>query len=624
MKTKNPGKYNKRAGCSIRFEIVKQDGPARLGKIVLADLELSTPCLVEHTSKGAKLVDVEKGGELPLVKDKSLERGILLANTPPIPHTKTPLTPHLVNLHQKKLSSLSTKQNLGVYLPVLEDPEEMHDLLGACKNVKPLLVVLSNIQHIYNKPRVLVSTLINTRRNLGPDVLVYTPLTPPHLIPLLLYLGVDLVDNLAAGIASSKGFWIHPLREEVRSTPPTCGCQACSLGAKSPHQHNQLLIKNLLRYARETISEGQLRDMVEQWSTHSGSVYTCLRVADMEKKEFLEEHTPSRKNVRIFCVTTHSTTRPEVTTWHNRILTRYTPEKDFPLLLLLPCTKRKPYSKSRTHQTLNRIIASSLGEKKHALNRVVVTSPLGIVPMELEKVFPAAHYETPATGYWSVEEKKVVETLLKHYLKEYRPENIVVHLPPEQSEIVEPILDVVSSGVHYTCENNPLSENSQKRLSEILASLRNDLPTVSPQKFLLVSTRKVADYQFGVGAGNKLLTGKTVIRGVKNLVVIDATTRAQIATIDLGTGLLSLTLMGAERLHPWTKYWVRTNFKPRTNTVFSVGVEDADPEIRPGDEVFILYQDKLVGVGKAVLRGEDMVLAGRGVAVNLRHYQRSD
>ncbi|RLG71164.1 MAG: hypothetical protein DRO11_04970, partial [Methanobacteriota archaeon] len=268
------------------------------------------------------------------------------------------------------------------------------------------------------------------------------------------------------------------------------------------------------------------------------------------------------------------------------------------------------------------ILHSSLGEKKHGLNRVVVTSPLGVVPMELERVFPAAHYETPATGYWSVEEKRVVKTLLNHYLEGYTPQNIVIHLPPEQSEIVEPVLDNSNLDVHHTCENNPLSEKSKKRLLELLSSLRDSLPRVSPKTCLVVSAQKVADYQFGVGAGNKLFNHKTVVRGVKNPVIIDSVTGTQIAAMDLETGFLSLTLMGAEKLYPWPNYWVRINFKPRTNTVFSVGVEEADPGIRPGDEVLVLYRDKLVGVGKAVLRGEDMALAERGVAVNLRHYQK--
>ncbi|RLG69248.1 MAG: hypothetical protein DRO11_08045, partial [Methanobacteriota archaeon] len=357
MKTrKQQTKNNKRAGFLLKFEILRHDGPARLGRLVLEDLELLTPCMVEHTPRGARLVDLEKGVEIPLVRGKPPEQGFLLADTPTIPYTQTPLTPRLVNLYEEKLSSLTNHKNLGVHLPILEDSKKMCLLLQACKNVKPLLVVLSNIQQVYNKPRKLVSTLTTIRKHLGPGVLVYTPLTPPHLIPLLLYLSVDLVDNLEVGIASSKGLWIHPLRDETEPEPPTCGCQACTLGTSSPHQHNQIITKNLLIYAREMISKGQLRDLVEQWSTHSERVYTSLRAADMEQKEFLEGYTSPRKNVRIFCVSTHSLTRPEVTTWHNRVLSRYTPNKEFPLLLILPCTKKKPYSTSKTHRTLNKIL----------------------------------------------------------------------------------------------------------------------------------------------------------------------------------------------------------------------------------------------------------------------------
>ena len=43
----------------------------------------------------------------------------------------------------------------------------------------------------------------------------------------------------------------------------------------------------------------------------------------------------------------------------------------------------------------------------------------------------------------------------------------------------------------------------------------------------------------------------------------------------------------------------------------------ADPEIRPSDQVIIIGE-KVIGVGRALMSGEEMVLSSRGVAVDLR------
>jgi len=42
-------------------------------------------------------------------------------------------------------------------------------------------------------------------------------------------------------------------------------------------------------------------------------------------------------------------------------------------------------------------------------------------------------------------------------------------------------------------------------------------------------------------------------------------------------------------------------------------------EIRPGDEVIVIHDGDLVGVGKSLLNGLEMTRAGKGLAVKLRH-----
>ena len=75
---------------------------------------------------------------------------------------------------------------------------------------------------------------------------------------------------------------------------------------------------------------------------------------------------------------------PDILSFQNRLLERYTLPKDTDVVVLLPCSAKKPYNQSRSHQLFYKSI--KLGIKKSS-NRITVwslTSPLGVVPRELE------------------------------------------------------------------------------------------------------------------------------------------------------------------------------------------------------------------------------------------------
>lgn len=61
------------------------------------------------------------------------------------------------------------------------------------------------------------------------------------------------------------------------------------------------------------------------------------------------------------------------------------------------------------------------------------------------------------------------------------------------------------------------------------------------------------------------------------------------------------------------------DFDLKTNTLFAPGVIDADSNIIPKDEVVIVRDGEVVAVGRAVLAGEEMKKAVKGVAVKIRH-----
>jgi archaeosine synthase len=157
-----------------------------------------------------------------------------------------------------------------------------------------------------------------------------------------------------------------------------------------------------------------------------------------------------------------------------------------------------------------------------------------------------------------------------------------------------------------------LSKDSLEHLSERISKLLADESATWIDK--VGEARRVCEYQFGLGAGEHLLPKGAEIKRYQLFYMGE-----QVAAINPADGLLALTLRGGEVLAKHGKYLVDISFEPKTGSVFCVGVEKAGEEIRPGDEVIVIYGGEVVGVGKALLNGIEMMRAEKGLALKLRH-----
>src|SRR5207245_1482509 len=83
--------------------------------------------------------------------------------------------------------------------------------------------------------------------------------------------------------------------------------------------------------------------------------------------------------------------RPEIVRFRRRIRQRYAKPPSARVLLLPPCSARKPYSTSRSHRRFRDAIVASANPT--AVHEVIVTSPLGLIPRELERFYPAGAYD---------------------------------------------------------------------------------------------------------------------------------------------------------------------------------------------------------------------------------------
>ncbi|MFQ6105953.1 MAG: DUF5591 domain-containing protein [Candidatus Hydrothermarchaeaceae archaeon] len=300
-------------------------------------------------------------------------------------------------------------------------------------------------------------------------------------------------------------------------------------------------------------------------------------------------------------ITEESLKRPEVLRWHERIKERYTPPKNIKLTVILPCSAKKPYSKSKSHMQFQKYIRRGAGKKIGLVHEIILTSPLGLVPRELEEVYPASHYDIPVTGHWSKNERAVALELLRDYISKSSAE-VVGHVDGACREICSDV------GVELT-EENILSNTSLRDLERVVSEKLDKCKPV--RRDGISNLRRVCDFQFGKGSSRYLLPAGTSTKGRQIFLKNE-----QIAAVNPNDGLLALSLEGGRLLK---KHIVKISFKLETNSIFCVGVEKAGREIRPNDEVVVIYRNKVVGVGKAVLNGEEMTKARKGLAVSLRH-----
>ncbi|MFQ6120501.1 MAG: DUF5591 domain-containing protein, partial [Methanosarcinales archaeon] len=278
-------------------------------------------------------------------------------------------------------------------------------------------------------------------------------------------------------------------------------------------------------------------------------------------------------------------------------------------LVLLPCSAKKPYSKSVSHKKF----INAIGKSRKYLHEVIITSPLGIVPRELELTYPAAHYDVAVTGYWDSEERNwVKECLYKYLIKNKNYKYIIAHVDGAYEDIVKS----VEKKLKYESSERELEFIYTNSLENLSKAVENTLHIPSHFKPLTIHSimRAIADYQFGSGFGELLIPDSAKI---KRHQIIERKKNKLIATLVPQYGLLALTLEGGRILKEFGSYGIKIEeFLPK-GSILAPGVIDADPIIRPKDEVFF-ENEKVFGVGRAKMSGWEMVKSNRGIAVDIR------
>ncbi len=594
------------------FEILHRDAAARIGKLVL-DKEISTPAIIRIHENDSPIVN---SGSLWKKSPYGLAPGKKLVI---LPHKSLPLhtREEIIREIQDSFEQVQSA-NTGIVIHPFAQKYPASDLyvLGAAKQLE-------------NKPRKIVESIIRLKENTRADSLLFAPaLATPENLSMLVYMGVDIVDETLATIRGYQDIYLtnsgeFPL-ERLHEFP--CTCAVCLANSppellKKPKKertellstHNSHKLAEELRTIREHIRAGHLREYVERQCRARPWLTAALRLLD-KQYEFLEKRTPIFRSSTLYANTMESLNRIEIRRFAERIVERYSaPELD--TLVVLPCSAKKPYSMSLSHQKF----INALGKYRKYVHEVMLTSPIGVVPRELELMYPAAHYDTPVTGHWDLEERAWVGGCLKNYLQKNRYNKIIAHVSGAYRKICENVEKELGLEFIYTSDNGVTSQASLDKLENAASGLEAKKRTAEQARLDII--KAAADYQFGKGAGG-VLTSDAVVRGNYPKLQLFSGTK-QLATLVPQYGTIALTIEGGIRLGEHPYYRVKIGeFFPHSS-ILAPGVEDADPQIRPGDEV-IVEGEKFFGVGRALMSGWEMKECGRGIVVELRHSRRID
>lgn len=634
------------------------DGPARIGEFQAGKNRVELPALLasrrseirgfHHVSYSEENMKSLDSGilSLPFHKEidvKSLEEHENMILLPSVPYSSDSISGMAQSLLERQ-KALATEWGRKI------DPSRLILRIPADASTSDLLTVVEDLHE-----EGIRSAAFLFNGNLGPrdfNALRFRAEMPscwltiglgkiqPWLVPLLYYFGIDAFDVEYAHLAALQKTRLWQMEsEKIEKHIPLrfCPCDACTGIADFDNISGSQLEDALLRHnlntyrkiksrAVDALHREKLRWLVESF-THSSPAYAAtLRRANKKLYNYLEEFTPTAGDATLNLIGSESYYAPTVQRFREFITSRYFPPEEKQLVLLLPCSARKPYSESRSHRRFERAIQAGLGRNRGALSEIILTSPLGVIPRELERAYPVAEYDIPVTGDWDQEELDIAADALTAILEKYDNSVVVVaHISGGYADAVKAAESKISQSIIYSISDaHPTGQDSLTALSETLRDMQEVLPIESrePTKFR-DTLRATADYQFGADAGEVLVPEDADFRGRLYRTVVCEVDGEQLCTFVGSNGSLSLTIAGGRRLLELDAYWVRIGFdgsKLRGSSLFAIGIEEADNAIRPGDEVIILDPDQqVIAVGKSEMSGREMCEFENGLAVHLRH-----
>lgn len=447
---------------------------------------------------------------------------------------------------------------------------------------EPSIVVLVDAPQLASQQGKLVDALVTIKHRF-PGSLIWTPgIGGPDNLAVLVWFGVDIFDLSRSRQCTASNVLLTAAgpRDLVSSS-----------GEEADLESQLIHWKSAINEVKARLADGTLRTLVEQQSLNSPSLVEHLRYHDKLTRENTNigiSHVD--KSTILHCNSHTSLSNPVVSKWVDFMTDEYQPPEGLDnVLMLLPCSARKPYRMSKSHRKFLDAIGHS------AFHEVMVTSPLGLVPRDLEETWPASHYDIPVTGEWSLDEIERTSHMLKSLLERNNYHTVINH---SSMSFDLPGINYFETRVGKSATSREALENLRTIVAEV--SKQHVTRNRKHHKILLDNFASIARYKME----NDLWLENVSIRGKPPFwrIELEGKQIALWSNDRRGFSLAksSIPLISANSSLRQIHLNSEVSWK---GDIFSNILESYDAGINSGDDLLVLQNGQPVGLARAVASG---------------------
>ena len=228
----------------------------------------------------------------------------------------------------------------------------------------------------------------------------------PAMFSLAVTLGCDLFDSAAYVLYARENRYMTEngtsRLNELDYFP--CDCPRCT--SETPRgleskpkkeqevflaEHNLYVCQAEIRRIKQAIRDGRLWEHTEMRVHGHPALLSALKKL-RNHADFLEKYSPTVKSSGFFYFDSVGLARPEITHYRKHLSERYDSPSNAKVLFLVPQTRNKPFHKAPEFKKIRQLFRS-LGELSEKIHICVYAAPFGVVPLELDEVYPLSQHE---------------------------------------------------------------------------------------------------------------------------------------------------------------------------------------------------------------------------------------
>ncbi|MFX1587639.1 MAG: DUF5591 domain-containing protein [Promethearchaeota archaeon] len=511
---------------------------------------------------------------------------------------------------------------LKLYIPLINSRENIRIL-----NLMDFFDVVSNY-------RKIIEIILQIKQELNNNlVLIASGRIIPKFYPILVYLGIDLIDCSYLLYLSVENFYdtIEYLLPIYKVKYLPCSCYACRgklkelLKSKYSDEkieqlvlHNLISAKSYMNKIKQYLKGEDFRAFVEKSSFDDINIISLLKILDKDNFNAIRFETPlTQKNLKIQCFGPSTYYRPDFQEFRERLVNNFEPESWTKLIILLPCSAKKPYSESKSHKLFHNVIRKFPDFPD--FQEIIVTSPLGAIPRQLENIYPVNCYDISVTGDWNEEEIDIAANMLIEIIKKYDIKiPIICHFEDGgYLKVINKVIHNVKNDIIFTKVDKDLtSSNSLDSLKNLIEKYKDRFIPKEPfpknKDFLKSWYRKIVkviDYQFGKGYGMKFTKNRIIMKRTRNdsiLEIYEQSTNKFLGRFLKDIGQIELSLNGANIIYQFDNFSNSLIFdgdEISGNTLFRPGIIDYSLDLIPNNYAFVLNKSrkKIIAVVKMLV-----------------------